>query len=370
MKKLLGIILFAVSFILSGCGSPAKINLYVDEELYISYDSSRAKIIDLDIPEKDGMMFVGWEYDDQIVFDSLEVYDDTDLFAIWEDPIQVFDIVEHEDGPEYVIITGYNGDSIYMSIPAYVDGKLVLELGQLSFEGSKIETMRLPMDVKLKVTPFVDSSIRKVEYYGSYLASKEKRIGEEEYNEVLELYANVCSVSSGSEEEGTWTFTEGCPILAVNEVTETTIPNAVIATYLVEIDLNNFEEDNHVQFGINVFEGAYDLEEFTFPNGVHVFFSDMFYDCSNLTTFKVNEDNRYYSSEDGILYSKDGTDLRMYPPGLQDKEFRVPETVESIHITAFYSVTYLETLIIHSNYAGDLVLPGIRKFSWGSSRRR
>lgn len=64
----------------------------------------------------------------------------------------------------------------------------------------------------------------------------------------------------------------------------------------------------------------------------------------------VAEDNPYFCSIDGVVYSKDKTELIHYPRSKEDKEFTVPSFVKkisgaSIH-KAFDDVKYLERLII------------------------
>ena len=65
----------------------------------------------------------------------------------------------------------------------------------------------------------------------------------------------------------------------------------------------------------------------------------------------VAEDNPYFCSIDGVVYSKDKTELVYYPQSKEDKEFVVPSFVEKIGNLAFcgttyYGVKYLEKVII------------------------
>lgn len=60
----------------------------------------------------------------------------------------------------------------------------------------------------------------------------------------------------------------------------------------------------------------------------------------------VHKDNKNYSSEDGVLYNKDKTELIAYA-GLPDKEeFFVPDTVEVIKEGAFYNNKTLKRVIL------------------------
>ena len=55
----------------------------------------------------------------------------------------------------------------------------------------------------------------------------------------------------------------------------------------------------------------------------------------NLTSISVNEENTAYSSENGILYNKDKTELIQYPIGKTDEEITLADTVKKIGSRAF-----------------------------------
>lgn len=60
-----------------------------------------------------------------------------------------------------------------------------------------------------------------------------------------------------------------------------------------------------------------------------------FANCPNLTAFEVNESNRNYIAQDGILFSKDKSLLLQYPIGKPGESFEVPDSVERIAQGAF-----------------------------------
>lgn len=60
---------------------------------------------------------------------------------------------------------------------------------------------------------------------------------------------------------------------------------------------------------------------------------DSFNFCSNLTTINVDKENQYYTSVNGILFSKDMSDLIVYPYGKQDFEYKVQNNVKNIKIS-------------------------------------
>ena len=71
--------------------------------------------------------------------------------------------------------------------------------------------------------------------------------------------------------------------------------------------------------------------------------------------YEVDVDNRYYSSEDGVLLNKDKTDLK-YVPCSKIGEYKVPETVTIINFSAFSNSSLSKVIIPDSvvelgNYA-------------------
>lgn len=62
--------------------------------------------------------------------------------------------------------------------------------------------------------------------------------------------------------------------------------------------------------------------------------------------FYVNENNPNFSSIDGILFNKDQTKLIAYPRTKTDKQYTIPNTVNTIGVSAFNGCDYLESVII------------------------
>lgn len=71
----------------------------------------------------------------------------------------------------------------------------------------------------------------------------------------------------------------------------------------------------------------------------------VFSDCPSLTAITVDEDNPNYTSIDGVLFTKDLTDLKQYPSGKIDAVYTVPQGVQSIHFYSFSSNPYLQEVV-------------------------
>ena len=66
--------------------------------------------------------------------------------------------------------------------------------------------------------------------------------------------------------------------------------------------------------------------------------------CPNFTTFIVDSNNQYYSSLDGVLFSKDMSTLYIYPYGKRDATYTVPDGVKLITKHGILNPSYLKTL--------------------------
>ena len=68
-----------------------------------------------------------------------------------------------------------------------------------------------------------------------------------------------------------------------------------------------------------------------------------------VSQYVVDEDNNYYCTVDGVLYSKDMSVLYLYPPMKEGWYFQVPVTVSKIEDCAFQGSYYLRELVIPSS---------------------
>ncbi len=68
--------------------------------------------------------------------------------------------------------------------------------------------------------------------------------------------------------------------------------------------------------------------------------------CDSLLSLDVNENNQYYKSIDGNLYSKDGKTLVQYAVGKESSSFVIPDSVTSIRDRAFGGCNNLTNVTI------------------------
>ena len=68
--------------------------------------------------------------------------------------------------------------------------------------------------------------------------------------------------------------------------------------------------------------------------------------CYALVEINVDSKNANYSSENGMLFNKDKTEIVCYPGGKTDTSYSIPDSVTSIGESAFRGCNYLESVII------------------------
>ena len=95
-----------------------------------------------------------------------------------------------------------------------------------------------------------------------------------------------------------------------------------------------------------VFAENLTMTSVAFPASVHWVGDMAFRCCSNITEFKVDENNEFLCAIDGDLYSKDGTEMINYAQGKNDISFVIPEGVTYIRNVVFKYCENLEQVSI------------------------
>ncbi len=102
--------------------------------------------------------------------------------------------------------------------------------------------------------------------------------------------------------------------------------------------------------GYNAFENASHIKSITLSKYIKTVItadtikSSPFSECIYLENINVVPGNANFSSEDGILYDKNKSELIVYPSGRKDSSFDIPNTVKSIHYRAFAENRMLEEI--------------------------
>ena len=130
-----------------------------------------------------------------------------------------------------------------------------------------------------------------------------------------------------------------------------TIPNSVTsigdAAFYGCTSLANIEIPNSVtSIGNSAFWNCTGLTSVTIPSSVKSIDDAALFGCSSLTSINVAEDNASYSSDDGVLFNKEKTELIAYPGGAIASSYTIPNSVTSIVNGAFWHCTSLANIEI------------------------
>ena len=105
-------------------------------------------------------------------------------------------------------------------------------------------------------------------------------------------------------------------------------------------------EDGVTSIGNCAFYNCESLTNITIPDSVTSIGSYAFYYCNSLTSIIVDENNKNYSSLDGVLFNKDKTALVCYPAGKTNTSYTIPNSVTSISYGAFCGCSSLTSITI------------------------
>ena len=82
----------------------------------------------------------------------------------------------------------------------------------------------------------------------------------------------------------------------------------------------------------------------SFPSTLREFSAGAFYNCDALSQVMIAPENPFYKSDDGAVFSKDGSVLVFYPPGKSHTHYDVPAGTRYIAPYAFGGNHYLQTV--------------------------
>ena len=104
-------------------------------------------------------------------------------------------------------------------------------------------------------------------------------------------------------------------------------------------------ENSVTSIGYRAFYDCSSLTSITIPDSVTSIGYRAFYGCSSLTSIKVSENNLKYSSQDGVLFDKEKTELIQCPGG-KVGSYTIPDSVTSIGDSAFAGCNSLTSITI------------------------
>jgi hypothetical protein len=211
-----------------------------------------------------------------------------------------FRLTPAEDGKSLAIIR-YNGKKQGVSIPARIYQFPVTNIGKNAFYEKDLISVTIPNTV----TVIGDGAFAENKLINASIGSGVTVIGDGAFGEnqltSVSIPSNVTMI--------------GAMAFYKNRLTAVTIPNNVTV------------------IGDNAF-GGNKLTTVTIPANVSSIGNSPFINCSELTTINVNNNNKNYSSADGVLYNKDRTELIQWPSG-KTGDAAIPYGVITIKNNAF-----------------------------------
>ena len=108
--------------------------------------------------------------------------------------------------------------------------------------------------------------------------------------------------------------------------------------------------DGTERIGEQVFGGYTCLQTIVVPASVTEISHNSFLGAA-VTEIRVDEENGFFSAQDGVLFDKEMHTLLCYPCGRRDGQYVVPETVTRIEEYAFYHNKYVNDVQIQKNVA-------------------
>ena len=143
-------------------------------------------------------------------------------------------------------------------------------------------------------------------------------------------------------EYGDFIYEKGQDYIAISQYTGTDrdviVPETIENLKVTTIKSRCFENSDNTDI----------INSVTLPSSINNVSSLAFYNSRYLETITC-ENNSYYVSENGILYTADMADLVAYPENKSDTEYTVPDSVTKINNNAFSFCNNLNKVTLSAN---------------------
>ncbi len=358
MKKIITILLLLfVSISLSACGDEEKnyysVTLYVNGEVYQTHNEvEEGNVLDVTlITPSEGEIFTGWTDETSYYYEKITVRRNLELHATFEVIDEVFEY-GYNDINEGMTLSKYKGTARFLEIPQLLDGEIVKSIATNSFENSSLIEVYVPVEAYITREAFNGSNdLELVEFYGEFLEGEEKTMPKSEYDSIMN--DNNCVIVEGDEENHQYKFNTECPIMEVTGVTDSVIVNGVeYFNYYTVVNKNLASLPFYSSFSMEAFTGTPNIKKIVLSKATSIIYQTSFTGLSKLEEVIIPEENHFYKSVDGIVYSKDETELVFVPQNHHSNEFRITGEITEIRTQAFFENESITKLVIEEDFDG------------------
>lgn len=96
------------------------------------------------------------------------------------------------------------------------------------------------------------------------------------------------------------------------------------------------------------FNACTELKTVALPAALNTIGNQAFSNCLKLESFTVDAENKYFTADEGVLFSKDKTQL-IYYPNARSAEYEIPSSVNTIAENAFYGCKEVTKITVGEN---------------------
>lgn len=246
-----------------------------------------------------------------------------------------------------VSIVKYQGKEDTVEIPETLDGKAVLKIGgyyhdydsssnviyffKPAFDCSKIKKLILPKTIK----EIVHNSFHTVLY--SEEDSSEDVLEIIEVSPENQYYCSSDGILYSKDKSALLCVPSNNSMSEINIDSNTDIAYEIISSNTVKLNIPDSLREISAKDYDAISEKKVISKSTTevFENGLN----------TALREITVKNGNDYFSSIDGVLYNKSGSELIIYPYDKQEREFQIPNKVKKVDDFCINNIKNLETLI-------------------------
>ncbi len=255
-----------------------------------------------------------------------------------------------------VTVVGYQGSEEHVVIPASIDGMPVAMIGGCAFSGN---------EYVLSVT--IPDTVKKIQYraFDRCAALEHVSLGNGIRAIEFLVFYRCDNLKYNEYENGYYLGNEENPYIALVSVISKKVEAFTIHPDTVIICSYAFEKcsllrelrfpDDVLSIESYALVGCYSLERIYLSKSLESFDTDPFYELYGyvrLYEIVVPEENLYFKSVDGSLFSKDGTRLIKYAASKEDSYYRVPDGTVLIDSYAFGGADRLTEVVLPDSVEG------------------